>query len=236
MKLITFGCSLTNRVGIKEKLAELLRVMNYDLSQSAGSNQLQIVRFNELILENKIDSDDIIYWQITMYNRKYDRLMLKDFGLIEDVQSDFELKHFQCKDFIHFIPTIKNIFDKEERFDLLSNSPILENKFYEDKDYNQYLQNLLSTLIIAKKITKKIIVVFGWDGIMPEKYLHIFKDYLLKYNINFIDETYLSYVINNNLDFLDDGFHPKKESGESFAINIVYPKILEIIKNEDKTI
>jgi hypothetical protein len=233
MKLISFGCSLTDFIGVKEKLSELLGVTNYNLSEGAGSNQLQVNRFKELIIEDKINSDDIIYWQITMYDRRYDRLMIRDYSLIENVQSEFENKYSHPR---HFTTKSENIFDKEVRFDLLSHSPVLYDKFYEDVDYNQELQNLLSTLIMAKKITKKIVVVFGWDGIIPEKYLPIFKSYLLKHKIDFIDDPYLTYVINNELPFFDDGLHPKKESGESFALNVVYPKLIEIIKNEDKTI
>ncbi len=79
MKLFTFGCSMTDYEGIKERLSELLDVELINSAQSAGSNQLQVKRFHQLILENQISSDDIIYWQVTFSHRRFKRLSISSF-------------------------------------------------------------------------------------------------------------------------------------------------------------
>lgn len=230
MKLFTFGCSMTDYEGIKERLSELLGVELINSAQSAGSNQLQVKRFHQLILENQISSDDIIYWQVTFSHRRFKRLMKHHLPVIEEIQRN-TFKHEGA----HF-KTSKNIFDGEIRIDLMSNSPWLEDNLDEiDVDYNDELQSLLSTIILAKKVTNKIIVVFGWDEVVPSEYMGGFKEFLDKHKIDFIDESYLSFVIRNNLKFSDYVYpnHPTKDSAVFFAENVVYPRLKQILNNEN---
>lgn len=229
MRLFTFGCSMTHFEGIKERLSELLSVELIDSAQAAGSNQLQVKRFHQLILENQISPDDIIYWQVTFSHRKFKRLMKHHLPLIEEIQRN----SFQHPG-IHFNKS-KNIFDGEIRIDLMSNSPWLENNIDDmDFDYNDELESFLSTIILAKKVTTKIIVVFGWDEVLPPEYMETFKKFLTNHKIDFIDESYLSFVINNNLKFSDYVYpnHPTKDSAVFFAENVVYPRLKQIIENE----
>lgn len=232
MKLFTFGCSMTDYEGIKEKLSELLGVDLINSAQSAGSNQLQVKRFQQLMLENKITSEDIIYWQVTFSHRRYQRLLKHHLPVIEEIQRN-SFKH----DGVHFMIS-NNIFDKDIRIDLMSNSPWLENNLDEiEVDYNDELQSLLSNIILAKKVTNKIIVVFGWDEVIPSEYMGVFKDYLTLHKIDFIDESYLSFIIRNNLKFSDYVYpnHPTKDSSIFFAEHVVYPKLKKIIENENQT-
>ena len=143
MKLFTFGCSMTDYEGIKERLSELLDVELINSAQSAGSNQLQVKRFHQLILENQISSNDIIYWQVTFSHRRFKRLMKHHLPVIEEIQ-----RNSFTHEGVHF-KTSKNIFDGEIRIDLMSNSPWLEDNLDEiDVDYNDELQSLLATIII----------------------------------------------------------------------------------------
>ena len=230
MKLFTFGCSMTDYEGIKERLSELLDVELINSAQSAGSNQLQVKRFHQLILENQISSDDIIYWQVTFSHRRFKRLMKHHLPVIEEIQ----LNSFTHEG-VHF-KTSKNIFDGEIRIDLMSNSPWLEDNLDEiDVDYNDELQSLLATIILAKKVTNKMIVVFGWDEVVPSEYIGDFKEFLTTHKIDFIDESYLSFVIRNNLKFSDYVYpnHPTKDSAVFFAENVVYPRLKQILNNEN---
>jgi hypothetical protein len=231
MKLFTFGCSLTQFVGIKEKLSSLIGVDYIDSAQAAGSNQLQINKFNELVLKNKIDKNDVIYWQITFMYRRYKRLMINYLDIIDDIQNT---KHkYQGK---HYIMNSSNIFDHTPRIDLMSNSPWFDSNSDESEtDFNQDLQTLLSTIILAKKITKNIIIVFGWDDVMPLEFLTIFKKYLDKHNIKYVDKSYLTFVNENNLDYMDE-IHPTKKSAEIFVETMVYPLLKEILRNENQTV
>lgn len=228
MKLFTFGCSLTDFKGIKEKLSNLLGVEFVNSAQAAGSNQLQINKFNELVLENKITNEDIIYWQITFMLRRYRRLMKHHLPQIENMQKN----QFKFPG-THFTISNPNIFDNQTRIDLMTNSPWYSKYIKESEiDYNQDLQTLLSTIILSKKITKNVIVVFGWDEVITDDYLKIFKNYLKKNNIKYVDESYLTYVTKNNLEFMDD-LHPTEKSAELFAENIIYPLLKEMIKDEN---
>ena len=228
MKLFTFGCSLTEFEGIKEKLSSLLNVELINSAQAAGSNQLQINKFNELVLEDKITNNDIIYLQITFMYRKYKRLTMRDLDIVEDIQ---KTKHKYIGS--HYVIKSLNVFDNEKRIDLMSNSPWFESNLDESEvDFNNDLQTLLSTIILAKKITKNVLVVFGWDDIIPLEYIKTFKTYLNKHNIKYIDKSYLSFINENNLDYMDD-LHPTKKSAEIFAETIVYPLLNEMIRNEN---
>ena len=118
----------------------------------------------------------------------------------------------------------------------MSNSPWLEDNLDEiDVDYNDELQSLLATIILAKKVTNKMIVVFGWDEVVPSEYIGDFKEFLSTHKIDFIDESYLSFVIRNNLKFSDYVYpnHPTKDSAVFFVENVVYPRLKQILNNEN---
>ena len=66
--LHTFGCSLTASTNWPNKLADRLRLSLVNHSVPAGDNLTQIRRFKDQLLENKINSNDHIIWQITYLN------------------------------------------------------------------------------------------------------------------------------------------------------------------------
>jgi len=218
MKLVTFGCSLTHNYGLTEELSNLLNVDLLNFAYTAGSNQLQINRFHEAILNKQIDKTDIVYWQVTSVIRGYDRLQMNRFEEIDKIQKE------QFTGFLHhYICDSVNIFDKKNRIDLLSTSPVNPIEL----DENQELQTLLSTIILASYFTPKIIVVFGWKNVMTRSQMDIFKKQLLEHRINYIDYPYLEYATTNSLEMLDDN-HPAAVSGEIFSKKIIYPKLVSL--------
>ena len=218
MKLVTFGCSLTHNHGLTEELANLLNVDLLNLAQTAGANQLQINRFHEAILNKQIDKTDIVYWQVTSVIRGYDRLQMNRFEEIDKIQKE------QFTGFLHhYICGSVNIFDKKNRIDLLSTSPVNPKNL----DENQELQTLLSTIILASYFTPKIIVVFGWKNVMTRSQMDIFKKQLLEHRINYIDYPYLEYATANGLEMLDNN-HPAAVSGGIYSKKIIYPKLVSL--------
>lgn len=215
MKLITLGCSLTHHPGVKDELANLTNTDLLNLAHSAGSNQLQVARLHETMLDKKISSTDIVYWQITGVDRKYARLQMDQFREVDKIQQEQFTEPFH-----HYVCTSKNIFDSKNRIDLLSNTPFEIN----DIDVNQELQQLLVTIIMLSYVTPKIIIVFGWKNIMSPQQLHIFKNYLNRFNISYIDQEYLEYAVTNKLEMCDD-MHPAQSAGQQYAKEIVYPKL-----------
>lgn len=223
MKLITMGCSVTYFPGVKEKLASLLNVELLNLSQPAGSNELQINKLHESIISNSLDKDDIVYWQITSVGRKFDRLnkhFLKEAVRIQEEKFDVGQPGVY-----HYVMSKENVFDSKPRIDLLCHSPMATRLVTMDID--QRLQTLLATIIMLSKFIPKILIVFGWKSIMSDNQCKIFKKYLTEFNISYVDESYVDYAVLNRLEMMDD-MHPAESAGDKFAMDIVYPKIISL--------
>ena len=218
MKLITLGCSLTAFEGVKEELARLINADLLNLAYPAGSNQLQINRLHEMVIDNQIDREDVVYWQITSIDRKYDRLPMSRFAEVSKIQQE------QFADgYHHYVCGRENIFDKKSRIDLLNNTPIETKKI----DIYQDLQMLLATIIMLSRMAPKTIIVIGWNNLMPVHHLTMFKNYLTDHHINFIDQSYLEYAVDRRLLMLDD-MHPSKEAGQEYAKKVVHPKLISL--------
>lgn len=217
------GCSVTHLPEVKEKLASLLNIKLLNLSQSAGSNELQINKLHELLIDNGIDKDDIIYWQITSSIRLSDRVQKnKANEVIKIQQQKFNGPESR---FYHCSFSKKNVFDDSHRIDLLCNSPMIDEE--STIDVNQRLQTLLATIILLSKFIPKLLIVFGWKNIMTSSQYRIFKKYLTQFNIQYVDEFYVEYAILNKLEMQDD-LHPAESAGAKFAEDVIYPKLITL--------
>lgn len=208
-KLVVFGCSLSslgNNESWSDKVAEALPVHFINYAVASSSNQLQMKRFQEFILTNTVSDNDIILWQITGYERTHVRA-----------------KNPIVKNKDALIKTSPNHFDGIERCDTLSHSGITY-KFMDENDAEQRLEELLFHLVSANKFTKKLLVIFGWDEVMPEDYMIKFKQVLTQKNIQFENMSIVTWAKQNNFSF-PDGYHPGKEAYKSFANDIVLPKL-----------
>lgn len=219
-RLFTFGCSVTQFPGKKEHLASLLNLELVNLSHPAGSNQLQVKRLIELIVNNELKNDDIIYWQITADTRNFMRLKgssKEQLVKIQETQMRQGLHHYITSKF-------NNLFDNEERYDLLMISPIIERQ---DFDVQDELQTLLGTLILLKSYCPKLLVSFGWKRVIQINHMPIFKKALATHKIDFIEEYFVEFSRENNLEMLDN-MHPGPEAGQRFAEDIIFKKIKEL--------
>lgn len=221
-KLLTFGCSLTYDIGMKERLAELCGYELLSFAQTAGSNGLQICKFQEYILQNLINKDDIVLWQITSPTRNHVRLYPNDINL----QSVCKIQQteFAPIDRYHYIQNSFNVFDSISRLDMLCNSPYS----LVDFDSNEQLQNVLCNIIMCSKIYPKTLVLFGWSEMISDHEKNILHNYLNFHKIPFIGEYYVNWVKDNKLKMWDDDYHPAKESGELFAEQVLYKRIKEL--------
>jgi hypothetical protein len=224
-KLISLGCSLTNWHGLKEKAASLANLDLVNLSYGAGSNILQVNRLHEYIINNELNNDDIVLWQITGDGRNGLRLQA-------NAHNVEKVKHIQTTQFEfprhHYIDTSVNIFDGQSRIDLLCGSPILdEPDVVELFDANQQTQTLLATIILLHKMHPKTLIFFGWDDILDNNNKEIFLSFLNKHSITHLEQSYVNWVKENNGKFVD-GSHPTIESGEMFAEHIIIKKFKEL--------
>lgn len=224
-KLITLGCSLTHQNGWKERTALLTNRTLVNFAQGAGSNGLQINRLHEYIINNSIEENDIVIWQITASGRmplrlNPDQQLLKEIIEIDETQ-------FIPIDNTHYVKTVPNLFDGIPRIDILCNSPIINRPQVLEFDPRQELQTLVSTLILLSKSHKKLLIFFGWSNILPEKYKSIFANILRKHEINYIDNPYVDWARSNNKTFRDDT-HPSQLAGEQFTDEVILPKLSEL--------
>lgn len=223
-KLLTLGCSLTYLKGWKEKLSELLNYENVNLSVVAGSNNLQINKFMEYILDNDIHKDDIIVWQITYTTRN--GLRLSSNSPLSEMAISIQNKTFAPLSSHYDIN--HNVFDKLPRYDLLCRSPILNEKdIILEFDENDQLQKLLSVLILVRKWHDRLLVIFGSDKVIDDENKKIFTDYFTKHNVNYIDQSFTKWVFNARLNFLDMA-HPDDEAGQEYAKRVLHKKLIEL--------
>jgi len=213
-KLIVFGCSLSATGRLASWSNEISNKLNLPLLNfaiPASSNPLQVKRFQEYLINNNITDDDLIIWQITGIERWYKRVRNRANSLSIDTAT--------------FQGSI-NYFDSKPRIDQLCHHT--ENKNHDNVDQEEVLQELVFHLKVAKKFTKKVLVIFGWDTIIPDNYTILLKEFLNKNNISYIDKSILSHTIENNLPLEPDNQHPGEEAYISFADNCVMPKLKEL--------
>lgn len=224
-KLITLGCSLTHQDGWKERTALLTNRTLVNFAQSAGSNGLQINRLHEYIINNNIDENDIVIWQITASGRMPLRLN-PDQQLLEEIIEIDETQFTPGRN-CHYVKSVPNLFDNQPRIDILCNSPIINRPQIIEFDCRQELQTLVSTLILLSKSHKKLLIFFGWSKMLPVTHNSIFVNTLIKHKINYIDNPYVDWAKSNNKTFRDDT-HPSQLAGEQFTDEVILPKLSEL--------
>jgi len=225
MNLIALGCSLMDIYGMKEYLADHTNRKLINLSHRASSNALQIKRFHEHILHNKVLTDDIIIWEITSFSRIPLRLQNTESTHAQALGVQTKHKLYGLKK--HFVLSNKNLFDGDTRLDFLCHSPMITKNMYYEYDYNDSLQELLSTLILAKKFHNNLLVFFGWKDIMDQDAMVIFKKYLDSNHIDYLDDCYLDWAINKKLSMYDDT-HPSANSSIEYGKTIILPKLNQL--------
>ena len=222
MSLITLGCSITSLSGWKEKIASTLAVPLINLSQSAGSNTLQIQRLHEYIINNSLVDQDIIIWQITA-PRFSQRLV----ATVENAMLAAEIQKTQfggSEVMVHYSSKSINFFDDQRRIDILCNSPLINDHVRRDFNDADELESVLATLILLKKFHPRLLVFLGWHDVINRDFKEKFFAQLTKNQIDFVADPLVDWVKRNNLPF-DDSLHPKQESHESYALNVLLPQL-----------
>jgi len=222
MALITLGCSITCQLGWKDALAGKLSTDLINLSESAGSNTLQIQRLHEHIINNSLTDEDIIIWQVTAPRFS---LRLKSTDNNVKIASEIQIKQFLPKDQYHSVTKSVNFFDNLPRIDLLCNSSMIDQNTKLNFDSNQDLETLLATLILLKKAHKKLLVFLGWDSAIEHKEKFFTK--LSEHNVDCVKESLVDWVKSNNLS-MSDGRHPSLDSYVSYGLTVLAPKLQDL--------
>ena len=215
-KLIVFGCSLSAQGHLKtwsDEVSSRLKLPLFNFAIPASSNLLQVKRFQEYVVNNHITNDDLIIWQITGVERGYKRISNR-WPWIVPVNCDSD----------SFNGSI-NYFDNKHRIDTLCHH---KDSINSHVDEEEVLQELVFHLKVAKKFTKNLLIIIGWDTAIPDDYIHLLKEFLNNNNIGYVDKSILSHTIENNLPLLPDNAHPGEEAYISFANNCIIPTLKEL--------
>jgi len=208
-------------MGWKELLARKHGLQLVNSAMFAGSNDLQIRRIHSYIINNQIDKDDIIIWQLTSTQRSSFPVVDPTWiATLDDVEREDE-------DAVYYIDSPKNYFDGSVHKDVLSNHPLIT-KY--SSYYNAYsvLEDLLSTIILLNN-TYNILVIIGWEGALsedPNNYNNVLR-LLDGNNVPHLKESYLSWAIRTHQTLSDD-FHPTMEASEIYGDIVLTPKLQEL--------
>ena len=220
-KLFTLGCSLTWGMGWKELLSRKHNLQLVNSAMFAGSNDLQIRRIHSYIVNNQINKDDIIIWQLTSTQRS-------SFSVIDPMWIEvLDNVHREDEDAVYYIDAPKNYFDNAVHKDVLSNHPQIV-KYSSYYNATAMLQELLSTIILLNN-TYNILITIGWEGALSDDdntYNNVMR--LLEVNkVPHLKESYLSWAIRTH-QTLDDDFHPSMDASEIYGDEILIPKLQEL--------
>lgn len=210
-RYISLGCSLTAQTGYIKFLIREYGLDITNLAVSAGSNQLQQHRLNNLYVKNQINLNTILLWQITFPLRSH---ALIDYDEFAETNSSSE--------FFDNIRENVELF-QSSHYALLTHNPYFQ-KIHVASNYNENLQNLTIDIMHWSFLCKKIIVYLGWD-FMEKKVYKTFLNFLKRRpNILVLpqESNIVDWCKNNNLEFSDD-LHPTEESYIQWAKSNLIP-------------
>ncbi len=222
-QIISLGCSLTAQSGYINYLNRTHDLNIKNLAVSAGSNELQSFRLNNLLVENQVERDAVLLWQITTPYRS-----LQTFSA-----EDSEPHNSNCGD-----PAAGVIFDCfYEKTGLYNDQSLL--LLCNHKYFDNYLPNVsynfhMTACDIFKWsfLVKHIIVYLGWSWLDCDDNVNKSLDFLKTVeNITVIpkENSILDVCKNNNWSLKDD-FHPTEESYINWGKQVLEPVLLSKIK------
>ena len=217
------GCSLTQQDGFVNYFNIKYNLNIENLAVGAGSNQLQMHKMNNLLLQEKINSDTILLWQVTSADRPFDLFHAYDVtykqnckytGYVSFIEEHCELTRNK------YTATLCNnyLYEEQKIYNLLKNN-----------DYN--FQNLICDIYKFSLLVKHIILFLGWKEVSSVSAIRNGFNFLNSTsNITCIDtdKSIVDWCKSKELDFWDD-YHPKKNSYEKWAVEVLEPILIKYI-------
>lgn len=228
MRIIALGCSITNGCGWTDHVRASLSLTDqtqydcHNLSRGSGSNQIQIKRFQEFLLDHVIEPEDIIMWQITSTTRAHARYPALPRFVAMALQDSQGHEHLTYNIYTRHA----NLFDLLHRLDFLSHSQYAQKIWIDEA---QVLEDLLFMLQVARKYTKNVLVFRGWQTVIHENCLTKFTDELARRDITYLPEALVDWCTEQRLPFKDDNFHPRLSTSQIFSREIILPALRKIL-------
>tara|TARA_R100000388_G_scaffold85994_1_gene65260 strand:+ start:105 stop:761 length:657 start_codon:yes stop_codon:yes gene_type:complete len=209
-----FGCSLSHGILWSECFDHTQQFKIHAVP--AGDNTTQYRRFQDCVLNNTIQHDDCIIWQVTYPNRLGFRL---------SPQHDFYQAHKDDDTVKHNFHSIEpNILDKSNHVDYVAFNEKWYETFYYAENINQELQSLLFHMLIAKqKVKNKILVWFAQSDMTD--IIDDITGFLKQHAIKFIDKSnsIIDWTKRNNLPMDKKDLHPTIQSYNMYVNQIIKP-------------
>jgi len=222
MRLITLGDSGSLSWGWPGFLSEDINYELINFAISGATNLLQIQLFQDWLLDNNLEKDDIVIWQIGWSNYPVVHIGIEHWDKVE--RAERIMKKYMATSQYHLRD---NKIDKKPRISLLRNSPILH-KFTNRKKSNdvpEVLQNLLFMFNIIKIMCPRLLVVKGKDGMVSDEHWENMRNFFLEKNINFLDKSLHQWCKDRDLEFFPDNEHVTEPSNRIVARELIYPNL-----------
>lgn len=225
-KLITLGDSATH--GNHTWAKHLSSCLHYDLiniAESASSNELQVKLMQEFLLDNNINENDIIVWEIGISWRPQIRIKIDDnFQKIQRMD-----RLLNRKGLYHYISKSKNKFDEEYRIDLLDISPVRKQFIDKDETNELYiLQELLFMCVMLRKMNIKLLVFRGREDFVTNEYWKDIKQIFIEKDVKFVENSLGNWCADRELPFLADNMHPDENSQKKFSVEVLFSAIKKL--------
>jgi len=203
-----------------KKLSNKLNCELINFAKPAAQILLQIQLMQDWLIDNDLNKNDIIIWQIGWSLHSAVHIGHEHLDSVQKadrfVKNKLFISHYHIRD---------NKIDNKKRISLLPISPILH-KFSNRKKPNddaEVLHQLLFMLVILKKLCPHILVTQSQEEFVKDEHWKNFKKILIEKDIDFIEEGMYNWCISNNLD--TEFFHPTNESYGIYVEQKIYPKL-----------
>jgi hypothetical protein len=231
-KFIALGCSLTAVVGWTRYFSQELKLDLVDLSEGSSSNLSQIIKLkNYLLSANMLDklANVVLLWQVTSPGRSTS-IIEKSFGSKPYRNSHPFPGHQDVRDF--FTYNLK--FDKKEVMGLLSHNPYFDDPCMKLHSLDAQFEQVIFDIVLLSKLVKRTVIWYGWKDLDRKDRLRDINSFLAQQdNITLLpmEHSIVDWCRANNLEFFDDGEHPKSKSSIQWGKQILLPVLQKILPN-----
>lgn len=221
-EIVALGCSLTAQSGYVKHLNRQYNLGIKNLAVSAGSNELQNFRLNNMLVTDQIGRDTILLWQITSPWRSFKSIPQRYSKSYENKLGNPNSDgSYDC-----FYEKI-GLFD-ERSLILLCNHKYFDD-FYQNPAYNLHMT--ICDIVKWSFLVKNVIVYLGWSFLDGSNSIDKSLELLSKYeNIKVIPKqnSILDVCADNGWALYDD-FHPTEESYIKWSNLILEPILFSMI-------
>lgn len=223
-QIIALGCSLTAQPGYVNYFNNTHNLNITNLAASAGSNELQSFKLNNLLVNNQVSRDSILLWQLTTPWRT-----LRTF-----TNSDSEPFNSNCgfpgENIFHDCIYENTGLFSEPSLMLLCNHAYFAN-YWHNPTYNLHMT--ICDIVKWSFLVEEVIVYLGWSFSDTQEHIDTSLKFLSTFkNITVIPKEHsILDVCNDNKWPIKEDQHPTEDSYINWAKQVLEPVLFSKIKN-----